>query len=289
MAQKIYEMPPMLGRSTEQNVAEIRAFLVRLVRELEQVESSGSSESNGSLKVSGGKKTIESGSGGPAKQKSIQEVMQQAAELKQLIIKTANDLGDNITDGDSYVMNYTNTQIDGLNAQIEQTYVAQSEFGTFVEQVDRQIENTAKATVESYGYSSLISSAQQTADQANLLIQQYSTVINGQIRRGLITDPDTGLDVLGIAISQNLQFTGEITKGDDGYEYYRLETGQTFGMYTSTGWQFWIDGFKKGWYNSMDGMLHIANVYIENILQFGTTAQFVVDGTGRFGLKRINT
>lgn len=292
MERKIYETPPFLNGTSEQNIVAIRSYLVRLVRELEQVENYSSTESTGSLQVDGnGRKVIVpgSGSGGGVNQKTIEDIIRNAANLRQLIVKTADDLGMNITTGDSYVMNYTNTQIDGLNAEIQQTYVAQSDFGTFVEDVDRRIENTAKETVESYGYSSLIQSAQNTADAANLLIQNYSNVINGQIRRGIILDQDTGQYVTGIAISQSLQFTGEVTQGTDGYEYYYLETGQTFGFYTSTGWQFWIDGFKKGWYNSLDGMLHIANVYIENTLQFGTTAQFVVDGTGKFGLKHIRS
>jgi len=107
------------------------------------------------------------------------------------------------------------------------------------------------------------------------------TEINGQIRRGIVTDPSTGEVVTGIAISQSLRFTGEIERGEDGAEYYRLASGQTFGLYTATGWQFWIDGCKKGWYDSVDGMLHIANVAVEDKLQLGGGWQLVsLDGLG---------
>ena len=82
----------------------------------------------------------------------------------------------------------------------------------------------------------------------------------------------------GIAISQNLQFTGEVSRGDDGFSYYELASGQTFGLYTSTGWQFWIDGYKRGWYNAVDGMLHIANVAVESALQLGGGWRLIDDG-----------
>lgn len=288
MPYKLTELPPMLGRNTEENVAALRAYLIRLVNSLSDVEAAPVS-SAGSLQVDGTGKKVIVPAGSGATGKDIEAVRKNAKDLQLLIVKTASDLGANITDGDSYVMSYTNAQIDGLNAEIHETYVAQSEFGTFVEGVDQRIETTARETVESFGYTALIQSAQNSADQANQLIQNYTNIVNGQIRRGIVLDPDTGQYVTGIAISQNLQFTGEVTTGTDGFDYYYLETGQTFGLYTSTGWQFWIDGFKKGWYNSLDGMLHISNVYIEQTLQFGTTAQFVVDASGRFGLKHIRS
>jgi len=82
-------------------------------------------------------------------------------------------------------------------------------------------------------------------------------------------DPDQpGELVFGIAISAQLRFTGEV-RAKDGYEYHELEGRQTFGLYTATGWQFWIDGHKAGWFDSEDGMLHVANVFIEDTLSFG--------------------
>ena len=81
-------------------------------------------------------------------------------------------------------------------------------------------------------------------------------------------DPETGEYVTGLAIAQALKFSGECGPSDplnpgDGYTYYYMNSGQTFGLYTSTGWQFWIDGVKKGWFNSEDGMLHVGIIYVE--------------------------
>lgn len=173
---------------------------------------------------------------------------------------------------------YCDRKVESLSSM----YVAQSEYGTFKEEINTTIETTAKNTVESYGYGASIEALDQRTDS----IQKYLTAIDGEIRRGIVEDPTTGDYVTGIAISQNLKFTGECGPADqhnpgDGYTYYYIDQHQTFGLYTSTGWQFWIDGYRRGWFNSLDNMLHVANVVVENVLQIGSSWQLrtSLDGT----------
>ena len=171
-----------------------------------------------------------------------------------------------IAAGNSAVIAY----VDSKSEEYDSLYVARSEFGEFTESVHADIETTAKGVVESYDYGSSIQSLQDSIG----LIQNYFTTISGEIRRGIVQDPTTGDYVTGIAISQNLRFSGECGASDpnnpgDGYTYYYLTSGQTFGLYTSTGWQFWIDGYKKGWFDSVDGMLHVAIIYVEEKIVHG--------------------
>lgn len=171
-----------------------------------------------------------------------------------------------ITAGDQAVISY----VDSKSEEYSSLYVAKSEYGTFTETINNRIETTARGVLESYNYGSAIQSMQDSIS----LIQAYFTNITGEIRRGIVQDPSTGDYVTGIAISQNLQFSGECGTDDpnnpgDGYTYYYLTSGQTFGLYTSTGWQFWIDGYKKGWFNSEDGMLHVAVIYTEEKIVHG--------------------
>lgn len=165
-----------------------------------------------------------------------------------------------IATGDQAVRNYVDSKTEEYNS----LYVAKSEYGTFTESINSRIETTARGVLEGYNYGSAIQSMQNSIN----LIQAYFTNITGEIRRGIVQDPSTGDYVTGIAISQNLQFSGECGGDDpnnpgDGYTYYYLTSNQTFGLYTSTGWQFWIDGYKKGWFDSSDGMLHVATIYVE--------------------------
>lgn len=178
--------------------------------------------------------------------------------------------------GDAAVTAY----VDSLTQVYNSRYLYKSEFGTFQENITSMIETTAKGVVESYDYASAIQSTQNSVN----LLQGYYTSIEGEIRRGIVLDPDTNEYVTGIAIAQNLKFSGECGPADpenpgDGYTYYYMNSGQTFGLYTSVGWQFWIDGYKKGWYNSQDGMLHVANILVEDQLNVGGTWKFSSNGT----------
>lgn len=183
-----------------------------------------------------------------------------------------------IESGDAAVIRYVDSKTEVYN----ELYVAHSDFGTFQENVTNMIETTARGVVETYDYGASIESMQDSID----LLQSYYTSIQGEIRRGIVEDPDNpGEYVTGIAIAQSLKFSGECGPSDprnpgDGYTYYYMNSGQTFGLYTSVGWQFWIDGYKKGWYNSQDGMLHVANVLIEQILQIGSSWQVKSSGDG---------
>lgn len=162
---------------------------------------------------------------------------------------------------DNGVISYADRKVEEYGSM----FVAKSEYGQFVEGITGTIETTARGVVDSYNYASAIQSVQDGVD----LLQSYYTTMSSEIRRGIVQDPSTGNYVTGIAISQNLQFSGECGPSDtnnpgDGYTYYYLTEGQTFGLYTSTGWQFWIDGVKVGWFDSQDGMLHVGTVYVEN-------------------------
>lgn len=177
--------------------------------------------------------------------------------------------------GDAAVTSY----VDSLTQVYNSRYLAKSEFGTFQENITSMIETTARGVVESYDYASAIQSTQNSVN----LLQGYYTSIEGEIRRGIVLDPDTNEYVTGIAIAQNLKFSGECGPTDpenpgDGNTYYYMNSGQTFGLYTSVGWQFWIDGHKKGWYNSQDGMLHVANILVEEQLNVGGSWKFSGNG-----------
>ena len=164
---------------------------------------------------------------------------------------------------------------------MRQSYLALSEFGEYQQEVLLLIEATAKQIVESYGFLEMIQATNAELGEMGDDLAAYVTEISGQIRRGFIEDPDTHQTVLGIAISQQLQFTGqEMTDG--GWVYYELSPGQTLGLYTSTGWQFWVNGRKVGWFDSSDGMLHTVSQVVEQDIHIGSWA---ITASGGFGIK----
>ena len=263
----IIEKPPILTGNVRDDNGKLRDYLFRLAKSLEQV-------TNESMSVQAGVSMTYDKNGRPVytqgeNRKTIEEIRKQAVELQSLIIKSAHD-----------VTAYTDSKVEEYNG----LYVAKSEFGTFQENIYTVIENTARGIVESYDYASAINSVQDSI----MLMQNYMTSINGEIRRGIVEDPTTHQYVTGIAISQSLQFTGETITGDDGYTYYYLNSGQTFGLYTSTGWQFWIDGYKMGWFSAEDSYLHVHYVVAEEGTQIGDHWQIVATPDGSlFEIKYI--
>lgn len=170
------------------------------------------------------------------------------------------------------------SHVDAINRQLRADYVARSELGEFGERVTAGMEATARGVVEDYDYDARLTASDERAGR----IEEHLRSLSGQIRRGLITDPETGEQVLGIAISQRLSFTGA-SSSHEGETYYELSPGQTLGMYTSTGWQFWINGARRGWFDSVDGTLHVAALQVEQTLRLGDS--WVVSTAGGFGIR----
>lgn len=273
----MYELPPILTGTQNQQLAALRAYLVRMANDLNAAEGAPGVSAATAAKAS--RVNASGQSAAPtytaADAASTDAVRKNAAALRQLIIKTADGLAGDIARTGDDARGYTDAQLDGLH----ESFLARSEFGTFTENIESQIATTARGVVESYGYSEKTEENRESI----ALLQAYLTEINGEIRRGLVTDPATGEVVTGIAIAQSLQFTGQVQRGADGMSYYTLSSGQTFGLYTATGWQFWINGYRRGWYNSVDGMLHIANVAVENALQIG--GAWLLCAEGGLGIK----
>ena len=258
-----HELPPILKGSEQQQLASLRDYLVRLAQTLNAVESAPVVVST-PKGISG---SIGKQSSGTAQ--TIEELKKQASDLKSLIIKTADTI---------------NVRMDETVRNLESVYVAQSDFGEYQETVNTTIRETAKDTIESYDYGSQIN----TLNDGLNSLQEYLTLINGEIRRGIILDPSTGQDVLGIAISQSLTFTAETTT-EGGLVYHRIAANQTFGLYTSTGWQFWINGQKVGWFDSMaESALHVASIITETSIRFGQN--WIIDqSTNSIGFRYLGS
>jgi hypothetical protein len=267
------EMPPILAGDAKQQIAQLRDYLVRLERERDvEIVDTVSRETAGTKGTSsapkGGTFPVrgEGSAGGDPD-------ATRAAQLRALIVKTAEDSRNRD--------NVISSSVGELSYEMRQGYLARSEFGEYQQEVQLLIEATAKQIVESYGYLELIEAANAELGELGDAFAAYRTEITGQIRRGYLEDPDTHQTVLGIAISQQLQFTGqEMTDG--GWSYYELSPGQTLGLYTSTGWQFWVNGRKVGWFDSSDGMLHTVSQVVEEEIRIGDWA---ISAVGGYGIK----
>lgn len=241
----MYELPPQVQGSSD--LLAIRDYLVRLARDLDRL--------NGSEQIT----ELVSKATTKVQKEAAKSIQDQATTLKSLIVKNAHTI-------EAYA--------DEITTDLHSHYVAISDYGNYYEQIETQVQQTARDTVETYHYTEAIEG-----------LNSFMSDLNGQIRRGIIEDPDDpNVHHLGIAISENIKFTGQ-TVDVGGVTYYEIGDKQTFGLYTSKGWQFWIDGQKMGWFDSEDSMLHVANIVVEDVLQIG--AHWQISTTNGFGLRYI--
>lgn len=263
----MYEYPPILQGSEQQQLLALRDYLVRMAQKLDRAEEGSPAfagqaavvaVSSGAAAASAGEKKAE--------EDKLAALRRNAANLRALIVKTAGEAES------------LSLELGAMRQDMESRYLARSEFGETMEQIRTSFAATARGVVESYDYASLIEAVSSRAEELDL----YLTAIRGEIRRGLITDPGTGETVMGIAIAENLQFTGQVHE-EDGLRYYELAPGQTLGLYTATGWQFWVNGSKRGWFDSRDGRLHVISEVVEDGLQLG--ADWALSSTDGLGIK----
>ena len=264
----MYEYPPILTGSEQQQLLALRDYLVRLAQSMEklqQAQPAAGAEDGGM-----GRPLPDARDHKAAREQEdrFAALRRNAANLRALIVKTAGE-------AETLAL-----ELGAVRQDMESRYLAKSDFGEYMEQVKTSFTATARGVVESYDFASLIEAVNDRADALDL----YMTAIRGEIRRGLITDPGTGETVTGIAIAENLQFTGEVHE-EDGLQYYELAPGQTLGLYTATGWQFWVNGSKRGWFDSRDGRLHVISEVVEDGLQLG--ADWAVSTAGGFGIKYL--
>lgn len=263
----MYEMPPILQGNERQQIAALRDYLVRMVR---NNNAEAVQQSVQKVDQTGVQPTTSSSSNSEISIEEAKKMMDKAEQLRQLILKNANDV--TILAG----------RTDGIDKECFELTSAVSNFGAFVESATKTITDTAKNVIENYNFSEIVTAI--VGDDIEDLAE-FATVMNGQIRRGWINDPETNETLFGIVISQGVEFVAEDPTENGGHKYYHIKENQTFGFYTATGWQFWIGGQKRGWFDSVDSMLHVTNIVSQN--SFKLSAGWEMTNSAGFGIRYV--
>ncbi len=190
-----YEYPPILSGSDRQQIGALRDYLVRMTRTLESAAEEA--EASGS----GGTATAAQTASVRARGTAAAATADTTA-LRSLIVKTADRVQRNV---------------ETLSQVLSADYMAKSDLGEYTESLSAAFTATARQVVESYEFQSKL-------DAVNALyggLDSHMSAIRGEIRRGLITDPDTGETAFGISIAESLSFTGT-TQTENGLTYYEL-------------------------------------------------------------------
>ena len=173
----MYELPPILNGSAESQLRALRDYLVRLSQTLPTETTQPAAAQTGAVSPQlAAARAVDSNPTG-----SGQVTPSNYPRLRALIEKTA---------GEIY------SHVDAINRQLRADYVARSELGEFEERVTAGMEATARGVVEDYDYDARLTASDARAGR----IEEHLRSLSGQIRRGLITDPETGEQVLGLSL-----------------------------------------------------------------------------------------
>lgn len=201
-------MPPTLAGTEAEQLVQLHRYLFRMNEQLRQAIES---ENVVLQDVVNQQKTA-------VKAEELDAgLANQYNRAKSLIIKTAE---------------VVRHEMDSIVAELQEKYVAQSEWGEYREEVTQQIEATAKSVVQSFEYDSKI-------EAVGTAFETYRVYSRGYIQSGIIGFDDDGMPIYGIAIGQDL---ANRTVTMNGTEYEIIDMERNLATYTSDRITFWQNG-----------------------------------------------
>lgn len=199
-------------------------------------------------------------SAGGAAQAAREEAEKTATALKGLIIKTATEV---------------RHEMDLIVQELQSEYVAASEFGEY-----KQIVNTAIATSATDITQSIMSSDTITGMQESINgFNAYRVNVEGFIKQGIVGYKSDGVTPLvGIAIGQGVETTGQKGQDEDGNEWDIIDTTSSMAIYTSEGLEFYVNGTRAAYLSNR--RLYITDASIAGNLDQGSWKWEQSAGTG---------
>ena len=231
--------PPTLKGDEKAQLTQVYRYLFKLSEELNAVSASLDGQTGKAIEAI-------SKAAGVTPQSNAQGNEQDNnhyASLVALVIKTAD---------------IVSMQMDQVVTNLASKYVAESEFGIYQEEVSREIEETAKRTVENFMYDAKVESLTPGEEAA------FDTHLEGFIVRGIIDFEDDGTPIIGIAIGREmLKKTKKV--GDEVFEM--IDTTTNMATYTADKLSFWINGIETAYMSN--GELYITRAIILDSIKLG--------------------
>lgn len=226
--------PPILNGSDRQQLVQIRQYLYQISRDLNLALNNLTEDNfvNGIIPAQKGQEKDSS-------EQQKQEFKQQLSSLKSLIIKTADTV---------------HAEMDVLEASLSSTYVAQSTFGTFSEEINSQISATAERVEQNIQYQATLEDTFRGVSDA---FDQYKIETGGYIKQGII-GYDGAIPIIGIAIGQDIKVTG--TDSKDGKEYEIIDTSSNMSVWTPEKLAFYVNGMEAAYVSN--GAFYVADMYV---------------------------
>ena len=242
-------MPPAPQGSVQQQLTAQYAYLFQMAQQLNLALDS----LEGGAAYATGYRASGAGAAAAAGEPTVQ---QQYQTLKSLILRTARQI---------------RSEMDKVRLELQGEYVAVSDFGTYLEQLNSTIEADAAAITQYYQF---FSDLQGNVEKISAAFERYRVDTEGYIRTGIVYY-DGAVPVYGVAVGQNL-----ITVEVDGEQVVQQKNFRA--TYTAGKLSFWQDAVEVAYVSN--NRLYISNI---TVLQAVTLGRWEMDGTDGLSFKWI--
>ena len=259
MNSMIYEQPPALTGDERAQLQQLYRYLFKLSEQLNTSLEATDRQYRMAIKTRSGSENSD-------------DVFTPALdakyrELRSLIIKTAD---------------IVNQKMDRVVTQLNSEFQAISnEWGTFEQNIERTIIDTAENTIEQFDYSEHIYGIDKTVMDG---VTYYGITSLGYIKRGIIGFDDKNFPIYGIAVGTELK---EKTVIKDGKEYQQIDTNQRIATYTSDRITFWANGVELAYFSG--DKLFVTRVEVTDGITIGDMHIDVNDKNGLSVGKQIGS
>lgn len=230
----VVHMPAAPSGPLEQQVRQQYAYLFQLAQTLNRAME----QAEGQLPAQGAQ---------TAGKQEAQERRRQAAELKSLLVKTADAV---------------HRELDLLQATLTGNYVAQSDFGTYLEKTSQEIEADPTKLERYFRFAARI---RAEAEQVGADFAAYKTDVEGYIRQGIVGYDGT-TPIIGIAIGQDIRTTQTGVETERGV-FDEIDKSSNMSVWTTEKLSFYIGGQEAAYFSN--GKLTVAQIATDRITGSG--------------------
>ena len=194
-------LPNITGKTEAEQIGQVKSYLHQLVEQLNWALNTVESAQVGNTSA------VAYPQGEPATAQDAEDTFN---SIKALIIKSAD-----------IVKAYEETIFQDFNGK----YFAESDFGTYLEETNRKVEENSKGVTETYTNIQTITNKDGTGS-LDMLAKDVNTT-NGYIRRGHLYYDDNGKSVVGIEIGE--------TSDDGVFRHYARFTSEKLSFHDVNG------------------------------------------------------
>lgn len=231
-----FQEPPRPGGSVQEQLTRQYSYLFQMAQQLNVVLSQLEAET-----VAAVDKQI---AGGEKKQAAQQSA--QVQNLKALIVKSADEV---------------RQEMDKLKTTLSGQYLAQSDFGTYLQHLNATLEADPSSITQYYSFYSQLAADTAAVDEA---FSAYRTETEGYIRTGIV-EYDGETPLYGVAVGQGL-LTKTVTLAN-GSTATEIEPKQFRSVFTAQKLSFYQDEREVAYLSNQ--RLYITDAQITGRLYFG--------------------